>query len=421
MMKKTIYALIIFLMFIGTTNAAKCNVVSGTGENIGDEIACGTEHFFVLSNDGTTIRMLAKYNLYAGIDYELKELDKSFDTYEELEEYVKELYSQEYAGIYDAYLDENNKYSSVMLYKMIDNTKIKQESDALGAHGDEPGHPSPIQKGVISLREGGYASPDGYSEPYGGEYYYDFTLLEGGLIEPYITAYYQNLNKDYNIHSIDLLSVKELNSVVTTITGEELPLEQWGYDLYNRSMNLSEIYIVGSIKELLPEKYSWLWTTTYWTKTGTRPYEANAYTFFIDAVGDLCAAGSCVDVIGAGLRPVVVMSSNNIFYNIKVKTDGNGTIESTHIEAEQGELIKFTTNSKDGYILEKVKITDENGNSIIYTDNTFTMPNANVTIEATFIKIEENPETSDITIVICLLLIISGIAITYSNLKKMDH
>lgn len=40
--------------------------VTGDGTNIGDEIAVGDEHFYVISNDGTTLNALAKYNLNVG-------------------------------------------------------------------------------------------------------------------------------------------------------------------------------------------------------------------------------------------------------------------------------------------------------------------------------------------------------------------
>ena len=44
-----------------------CKVISGTGKNLGDEIDCGGERFYVLTNDGTDIKMLAKYNLHTGV------------------------------------------------------------------------------------------------------------------------------------------------------------------------------------------------------------------------------------------------------------------------------------------------------------------------------------------------------------------
>ena len=46
-----------------------CTIVSGDGTIVGDEIACGTEHFYVMSNDGSNITMLAKYNLKVGRIY----------------------------------------------------------------------------------------------------------------------------------------------------------------------------------------------------------------------------------------------------------------------------------------------------------------------------------------------------------------
>lgn len=43
-----------------------CAVVTGTGKTIGDMIKCGTESFYVVSNDGTNIKMLAKNELMVG-------------------------------------------------------------------------------------------------------------------------------------------------------------------------------------------------------------------------------------------------------------------------------------------------------------------------------------------------------------------
>ena len=51
------------------TPISTCKVVSGYGTRVGDEIACGTENFYVMSNDGNNITMLAKYNLKVGRIY----------------------------------------------------------------------------------------------------------------------------------------------------------------------------------------------------------------------------------------------------------------------------------------------------------------------------------------------------------------
>ena len=68
-MKKIIYMFILIFMFIGIANAEQCIVVSGTGEEIGDEVNCGGEYFYVIDHDGTNTKLLAKYNLLAGRNY----------------------------------------------------------------------------------------------------------------------------------------------------------------------------------------------------------------------------------------------------------------------------------------------------------------------------------------------------------------
>ena len=46
-------------------NSNPCVVVNGTGNNVGDEIVCGTEYFYVISNNGNKIDMLAAKGINA--------------------------------------------------------------------------------------------------------------------------------------------------------------------------------------------------------------------------------------------------------------------------------------------------------------------------------------------------------------------
>lgn len=46
------------------------DVITGDGTNIGDEVCLGEECFYVISNNGYEIKLLAKYNLYVGGGYE---------------------------------------------------------------------------------------------------------------------------------------------------------------------------------------------------------------------------------------------------------------------------------------------------------------------------------------------------------------
>ena len=65
-MKKVFFVILLLFTISFVSAKAACTIVSGDGTKIGDEIACGSEHFYVLNNDGTNIKMMAKYNLYVG-------------------------------------------------------------------------------------------------------------------------------------------------------------------------------------------------------------------------------------------------------------------------------------------------------------------------------------------------------------------
>ena len=67
-MKKILLFLFIFIPFM--VRAENCTIVSGNGTTIGDEISCGTEHFYVIENNDDNVTMMSKYNLYVGYIFE---------------------------------------------------------------------------------------------------------------------------------------------------------------------------------------------------------------------------------------------------------------------------------------------------------------------------------------------------------------
>lgn len=106
------------------------------------------------------------------------------------------------------------------------------------------------------------------------------------------------------------------------------------------------------------------------------------------------------------------------FY-IETKTDGNGTVTAKQT-ADSGEEITFTIEPKEGFMLKEVKVTDTNGNVITFTDYTFTMPSADVTIEVSFVEEVKNSETSDAIIYSAIAIIIGISFIIYNNKKKLN-
>lgn len=78
----------------------------------------------------------------------------------------------------------------------------------------------------------------------------------------------------------------------------------------------------------------------------------------------------------------------------------NGTVTVSPKSASKGDTVVIAVNPDEGYELDTLTVTDKNGDKISVADKgngkyTFTMPSGKVTIDATFIKVAETPETPD--------------------------
>lgn len=108
-------------------------------------------------------------------------------------------------------------------------------------------------------------------------------------------------------------------------------------------------------------------------------------------------------------------------YNVETKENDNGTISVDKTSSKNGEIVTYNVEAKEGYKLDKVIVTDEFGNSIEIKDSTFTMPSANVTVEAVFVV--ENPNTSVfLTVsVACILTFVCYFFIVLKNMKVKQY
>lgn len=111
--------------------------------------------------------------------------------------------------------------------------------------------------------------------------------------------------------------------------------------------------------------------------------------------------------------------NNNIVYylplSIETKIEGQGTIEVTNT-ARYEELIKYYPIPEDNYQLETINIIDSQGNEISYNNNSFTMPENDVTIVATFNV--ENPKTGDISIIATITIMLTTAIILIIKRKR---
>ena len=72
-----------------------CKVVSGDGKSIGSEIACGNEHFNVISSNNNEIRMLSKYNLNVGNSIFKEKINKEAESTETDQNYCARIATEQ--------------------------------------------------------------------------------------------------------------------------------------------------------------------------------------------------------------------------------------------------------------------------------------------------------------------------------------
>ena len=89
-------------------------------------------------------------------------------------------------------------------------------------------------------------------------------------------------------------------------------------------------------------------------------------------------------------QPVVSTISINT-YTVTVNPTQNGTVTASKTTAAAGESITLTITPASGYQVQAATATDANGNAVPVTNNSFTMPAADVTVTVTFI---ESPATT---------------------------
>lgn len=89
-------------------------------------------------------------------------------------------------------------------------------------------------------------------------------------------------------------------------------------------------------------------------------------------------------------------------YSVSVATAENGTVSVSPKNAVPGTTVTVTVTPDEGYELDELIVTDEDGNTIAVKDEgdgkyTFTMPESRVTIKATFVEFGTNLPFTDVS------------------------
>ncbi len=356
-MKKIVFILLLLIPFL--VSAENCEVVTGTGKDIGDEIKCGTESFYVIEYKGNETKMLAKYNLYVGDNINYIEIENP----EEVEaEYSIDL--DEYSGIcdslaveegYHAYYTypmfsfrDGETYSSYYytfkgcrVYENIETDHIRQDSRAVGTVIKNGKSVMPLYGITYMVPEWGYEAIVNNNI---NRNVYDNSgnlIIGGSSFEDYILGYKDELeSQNINVKKVEFFKLNYVLELLEYLNDEEINIELSYEDAFaiaeqfdEEGINSSEEYVNLYIGKMdinnLAKGNDWLFSTTYWLGSGFKfagdydqqpnPSEFNDY--YISNEGILCALGrgECgyFDYpIGNGIRPVITVKNENITYTL---------------------------------------------------------------------------------------------------------
>lgn len=407
-----------------------CKVLNGNGKDIGSEIACGTEHFYIVDSNKDEVKMLAKNNLYAGLITYKEEIDMSNET-RTIQDVYLDLISEKKAlfpgnplvatplprdcsetdreNIYECYYNHMLFFSptgelpdggqSGNPYGFLPIKEVTQKEEAKSAHSDPNnkevlGFPQ-VGDVYISLNQMELVSDN--EEEY-GDSFRDFTFINsynpndsaafsvygsGPLTDvPIIMGLYRKYLEDnsYSVNNIDLLSLSDVNNIIKKTNNKSLPIREWTTDPTQTS-------IFGGLKydfltDYLKASESWLYDGTYWLKTAvvdnnlTPPIQG---ALFIDSLGAICGSGikniPCTQYyqtgLPAGVRPTITIPANELQYLIKTEVSDGGSI-SVVDNSLGGETITFDVSTNKGFKLKGLILRTDSGEEVEFSEEDLT-------------------------------------------------
>ncbi len=422
-LKKMMFVMICSLCLPFMVNAKEyCKVVSGNGKDIGSEIACGSEHLYVVDSNENEVKMLTKNNLYVGLITYKEEVDMTNET-RTIDEVYNSLVLEKGAGINPLNITplpqscvatgENNiyecYYNKMIFYSptgelpegfsgLIPIKEVIQKDDAKSAHSDPNnkdvlGFPQ-IGDVYIMLQEMELVS--GNEEEY-GDSFADFNFIpsthanhyfysiDGGImtgsVPAAMTLYKEYLEeKGFSLNNIDLMSLSEVNNIIKKTNNKSLPIREWTTDPTQTS-------IFGGLKydfltDYLKASESWLYDGTYWLKTAvvdnnsTQPIQG---ALFIDSLGAICGSGirniPCTQYyqtgLPAGVRPTITIPANELQYLIKTEVSDGGSI-SVVDNSLGGETITFDVSTNKGFKLKGLILRTDSGEEVEFSEEDLT-------------------------------------------------
>lgn len=299
-----------------------CEVVSGTGNNLGDEIKCGSESFYVLSSNDKELKIITKYNLYVGDKIEKFESPDSTSDSTIVSNYCDSLKNTgKYKDVVLTTKYGDDDFYFCRAYSTLTYDKVLQNSIAKGLYPNGNMEVAYPLYGVVYMDDNHndlYKIDNDKYKKDGVNYgeISDFADINynNTKIGNYLNDYSKTLNTlGINVKNISLIGVDGLNDILSKINNKNVDLfENIPYDIdlyHDYELILSKRNLIN--ENLISNNYKWIYGTSYWLGTSMKIYD-EWFDFFMTTLGDFCQAGNACTVpnIGLGLRPVVTVDKN---------------------------------------------------------------------------------------------------------------
>lgn len=259
---------------VSAEEVTKFRVITGNGKNLGDEVAIGNEHFYIISNNGYKVRMLAKYNL--DVDMACgKELLKSSK--------------------------ENLKGTYVFCPQGAEKrTGTNIQKEGIGVPNED------TSAGFIGVP---FTTEDHVKKIYDSNSY---DIYSGSTIETYVNKYVNSIKKNYGISvKGDLFSYDDMLILIRSI-----------YQVaYNNDLFNSEDE--EKAREIL-KPYMKYFDSFYWTKVEQNYTSVDniEYNLRINTIYD--RFGDALDYYDiSGVRPILEVDADMIDYKVKTHCKDN--------------------------------------------------------------------------------------------------
>lgn len=116
-------------------------------------------------------------------------------------------------------------------------------------------------------------------------------------------------------------------------------------------------------------------------------YELDTLTVTDTNGADVTVTGTTFTMPEANVTVTATFKAAVVTYTVTCETAENGTVTADKASATKGETITLTAAPNEGFELDTLTAVDANGTPVTVTGTSFTMPEANVTVTATFKKV----------------------------------